>query len=279
VKGWPALAKLLPNQGDEVVKRARDWLGLTPEKQTLELPVFQEPAWPDPPAEEAFHGLAGRIVRMIEPSSEADPVALLVQTLVAFGSIIGRGAFFQVEGDKHHANEFAVLVGRTSKGRKGTSWGRVNRLLTEAEDQWAANRIQTGLSSGEGLIWAVRDPIKKLEKIKDKGGIRYEEVDADPGEPDKRLLILETEFASVLKQTERQGNTLSPILRQAWDGMPLRTMTKNSPARSTGAHISLIGHITVDELRRYLTQTESANGFGNRHTWFCTQRSKELPEG
>src|SRR5262245_43077054 len=37
------------------------------------------PDWPAPPAVEAFHGLAGNIVRTLEPHSEADPVALLVQ--------------------------------------------------------------------------------------------------------------------------------------------------------------------------------------------------------
>jgi hypothetical protein len=50
------------------------------------------PAWPAPPAAEALHGLAGRIVRAIEPASEADVAALLVQLLVAFGSAAGRGA-------------------------------------------------------------------------------------------------------------------------------------------------------------------------------------------
>jgi hypothetical protein len=40
----------------------------------------------------------------------------------------------------------------------------------------------------------------------------------------------------------------------------------------------LIGHITADELRRYLTQTETANGFANRFTWMCVERSKALPE-
>src|SRR5262249_45494302 len=158
------------------------------------------------------------------------------------------------------------LVGRTSKARKGTSWGRVLQVFTEAEGQWAAERVQSGLSSGEGLIWAVRDPIQKRERVKDRGGpARYEEVEADPGVTDKRLLIYDPEFANVLKQTERQGNTLSTVLRQGWDGADLRTLTKNSPARATGAHISLVGHVTAEELRRYLTATESANGFGNRH--------------
>ena len=56
-------------------------------------------------------------------------------------------------------------------------------------------------------------------------------------------------------------------------------MTKNSPARATEAHISIIGHITRQELRRLLTETESANGFGNRFNWIAVRRSKILPEG
>jgi hypothetical protein len=86
---------------------------------------------------------------------------------------------------------------------------------------------------------------------------------------------------SAVRALERQGNTLSVVLRQAWDGSdrPLRTMTKNSPARATGAHVSMVGHVTVEELRRYLTDTESANGFGNRFLWCCADRSKKLPEG
>src|SRR5262249_29165099 len=60
--------------------------------------------WPEPPAVEAFHGLAGDIVRAIAPYTEADPVALLLQGLTAFGNMIGRTAYFRVEGDLHHSN-------------------------------------------------------------------------------------------------------------------------------------------------------------------------------
>jgi hypothetical protein len=280
VSGWPTLIRLLGDAGEAVVRRAMDWLGITLARRSDDIPIPEPPPWPDPPGEEAFHGLAGEIVRVIGPASEADGSALLAQSLVAFGNVIGRGAYFTVESDRHHANEFVVLVGRTSKARKGTSWGRVSRLFREAQEQWAAERVQTGLSSGEGLIWSVRDPIKKRERVKGRGeAVRYEEVEADPGVEDKRLLVYEPEFANVLKQTERQGNTLSALLRQAWDGGKLGSLTKNSPARATNAHISLIGHITADELRRYLTQTETANGYGNRHLWICADRSKLLPEG
>jgi hypothetical protein len=109
--------------------------------------------------------------------------------------------------------------------------------------------------------------------------IHYIEVEKDPGITDKRLLVYEPEFANVLKQTERQGNNLSAVLRLAWDGMDLRSMTKNSPTRAMGAHVTLVGHITADELRRYLTATETANGFANRHLFLCADRSKLLPEG
>jgi hypothetical protein len=277
--GWPGLAKLLRGDGEEVVRKVREWLGLTTPAAPAE-PITLDPTpWPDPPAREAFYGLPGDIVRAIEPASEADPAALLVQELIAFGNVIGRGAYFTVEADRHHANEFAVLVGKTSKARKGTSWGRIGGLFRETEEQWASERVQSGASSGEGIIWAVRDPITKRERVKEGKEVRYQEVEADPGVEDKRLLVYEPEFANVLKQAERQGNTLSVILRNAWDGRDLRSLTKNSPARSTGAHVSLIGHITADELRRYLTQTEMANGYGNRHLWICTARSKRLPEG
>jgi hypothetical protein len=278
--GWPTLEQLLSGDGPGVVRRVREWLGLTTPAQTVD-PTPDQQSWPNPPGQEAFHGLPGRIVRTIEPASEADPVALLVQILVAFGNIIGRGAHFQVEADRHYGNEFVVLVGRTSKARKGTSWGHIHRLMHDAEEQWTNERVQSGASSGEGIIWAVRDPITTRERIKERGeAVRYEDVEKDPGIADKRLLVYEPEFANVLKQTERTGNTLSVILRNAWDGNSvLRSLTKNSPARATGAHVSMIGHITSEELRRNLTATETANGFGNRFLWVCAERSKLLPLG
>jgi len=125
------------------------------------------------------------------------------------------------------------------------------------------DRIQNGLSSGEGLIWAVRDDLGK----------------DDPGVQDKRLLVVEGEFASTLRVLKREGNTLSPVIRSAWDTGSLNTLTKNSPAKATGAHISIVGHITRQELLRYLDDTEAGNGFGNRFLWACAKRSKCLPEG
>lgn len=138
----------------------------------------------------------------------------------------------------------------------------------------------SGLSSGEGLIWAVRDPIYKKEPIKEKGRVvDYEEVMADGGVDDKRLFVIEEEFASTIKVMRRESNILSAVIRQAWDDGNLRTLTKNNPARASNAHISILGHITQDELVRYLEDTETGNGFANRFLWVAVRRSKALPGG
>jgi hypothetical protein len=238
--------------------------------------------WPDPPSEEAYYGLAGEIVRTIGPHTEASRVALLTQTLASFGNVIGRTAYFTAEASRHYPNLYVVLVGVTSMGRKGSSWAQVLRLFRAVDPDWARHSLQAGLSSGEGLIWAVRDPITRHEPIRKNGNRAtgdYQDITIDTGVSDKRLLVFESEFASPLQVMAREGNTLSVVMRQAWDTGDLYTMTKNSPATATGAHVSIVGHITRDELRRELSTTDMGNGFANRFLWVCTTRSQELPEG
>lgn len=77
----------------------------------------------------------------------------------------------------------------------------------------------------------------------------------------------------------REGNTLSTVIRDGWDHGSLHVMTKRDPLHVEGAHILLIGHVTREELKRGLSETESANGFANRFLWARSQRSKYLPEG
>jgi hypothetical protein len=180
--------------------------------------------WPDDPDPAAYYGLAGEFVRALAPHTESSPIALLIQFLLHYGNVIGRTAYFQVEADRHYANENVVLVGATAKARKGTSESWVRAMLAECDPQWAKDCIASGLSSGEGLIWHVRDPIWKQEPIRRKHQIEgYRDVQVDKGIADKRLHVFEAEFASVLKVMERDGNTLSPILRQAWDTGYLRS--------------------------------------------------------
>ena len=219
------------------------------------------PGWPTAPGPAAYHGLLGEIVRLLEPETEADPVAILTQLLVAFGTAVGRGAYFQIEATRHHPHEFLLLVGESSRARKGTSWDHARRVICDA-DPTLSERILTGLSSGEGLVWAVRDPTAQ-----------------DAGITDRRLLALEPEFVAVLKSAGREISTLSPTLRSSWDGRPLQLLTRTAPARASVAHISLIGHITQAELLHHLTQIELANGLANRLVIIACRRTRLLPEG
>jgi hypothetical protein len=225
----------------------------------------------------ALYGLFGEVVDLLAPATEADPVAILVQLLLAFGNIVGRSPYFYVEAAHHHANLFACLVGRSAKGRKGTSHNHIIRLAREIDSEWVSERTGNGLSSGEGLIWAVRDAIFEPERNKKTGEVT--EVKTDNGVEDKRLYIAETEFAQALKVMSRPTNILSSVIRTAWDTGDLRTLVKNNPARATGAHITIVGHITQEELKRELTQCELFNGFANRFLWIAVKRSKLLPDG
>jgi hypothetical protein len=217
--------------------------------------------WPAAPDRAVYHELPSEIVNTIAPHTEADPVAILTQLLVAFGAAVGRGAFFQVEATRHHGNEFMCLVGDSARARKGSSWDHVRRLIIGA-DPSLEPRVLTGLSSGEGVIWAVRDPTSQ-----------------DPGISDQRLLVIEPEFASVLRASNREISTLSPTLRSGWDGRPLAILTRTSPARASTAHIALIGHITQHELRRHTTSLELANGYINRVLLIACRRQRLLPDG
>ena len=85
--------------------------------------------FPDPPAEEAYHGLAGDVVRTIAPHTEASPVALLIQTLRLLWKCDRADGVLHREASKHFMNLYVVLVGVTSMGRKGSSWAQVMRLF------------------------------------------------------------------------------------------------------------------------------------------------------
>lgn len=215
--------------------------------------------WPRAMEPEAFAGLAGDFVRLIEPETEADRVALLGNFLVAAGVLFGRDAYAQADGRTHFPVEYIMTVGPTGTGRKGTATGRVLATMEATEDGFRS-RVLGGLSSGEGLIKA---------------------VSAQQESPDstRRFLVLLSEFASLLGVMKREGNTMSAILREAWDGTRLQVLTRKDPLSVENVNLSVIAHITPSELLNGLTATDRANGFANRFLVVCVRRSKFLPEG
>lgn len=220
-----------------------------------------EPPWPvlDPAAR---YGLAGEIVDLIEPHSEADPVPVLAQLLSAVGVWIGPGPYVLIGASRHSPRIFTAVVGETSTGRKGESLGQVRRVLKLADPAFESECWVDGISTGEGLINAIRDPDGK-----------------DPGVPDKRLFVAEEEFAAVMIRAGRPGSILSTVLRRAWDGGTLRVITRNKPLRASGSHVGASVHVTPSELATVFGTTDRANGLGNRFLWVCSRSPKQIPRG
>ena len=239
-----------------------------PESKTVDLKT----SWPVL-SSDALPGLVGEFVNHVCDRSEADPAAVLTTFLVRFGAECGNLSHVMVGESKHYARLFSAIVGDSSKARKGTSATPVKKVFSAIH---GGSLLSKGpLSTGEGLIYAVRDELQEWVINNKTGEGKW--IIKDPGITDKRLFVQEEEFASALQATKREGNTLSPILRGLWDDGDAEPLTKTSRCKTTGAHISLITHITLGELRKTLTVTEQLNGFGNRFLWVCSQRKKILP--
>jgi hypothetical protein len=202
-----------------------------------------------------MYGLAGDVVRTLAPWTEADPAAMYFNFIAAFGSAVGRGPYMLIGADRHEPRFYVATVGPTSSGRKGTAWSVVRQVFDLAAPEWLDAHVKSGLSSGEGLIQAMADM-----------------------KNERHLLAHEPELGRVFTVAGRSGNTVSDQLRQLWDSDRVSILNRKA-INLTGAHLSMIGNITVEELRAKIADLDIWNGFGNRMLWVYGERSKLLPSG
>jgi hypothetical protein len=250
------------------------WIGAASSKKNGAKATANIQAWPIMESK-AMHGIVGRIARLATENSEADPVAVIASTLAYAAAEFGMAQYTRVGDDVHHSRHFDAIVGQSSRARKGTSYGPVRRIFDVAEQIRTSKstlpfpsgsklKISNGpLSSGEGLVYAVRDGSD-------------DEEDGDPGVQDKRLLVVEQELGAALRAFQRTGNNLSMILRMAFDGGTIAPLTKNNRTVATNPHINVLGHITRQELSSLLSATEIWNGLGNRFQWLMARRPKTV---
>jgi len=226
------------------------------------------PPWPTM-RPEAQHGLAGDFVRLFDPYTEADPAAVLFCFLAAAGCWLGPTYYIKGGNARHPGKVWPLLTGDTSTGAKGTAIAVVKSFWRDFDKHFVLTCTASGLSTGEGLIRAVRDP----------NGDDPSAPNFDEGVHDKRLWIDAPEFASVLERSRREGNSLSGTLREAYDWVILQTLTSGSPLKATDSHIVIVPQITPAELVAKLSTTDVSNGLANRFMTVCTRMSKLLPEG
>ena len=231
----------------------------------------------------ALPDLVGDFVDLATMNSEADPAAVLTTFLVRFACEAGgpdpttRPHLF-IGDSRHEPRLFAAVVGQSSKARKGTSASPVARMFSLDNSENSENSLRMSatspgpLSSGEGVVWNVRDELRAWEVDKKTGAGQW--LVKDPGIPDKRLNIADEELAAGLRCIKRDGNTLSTALRGLWDNGTVHPLTKSSPSKTTQAHVNIVAHITLEELSRVLDEVELFNGFANRFLWTLARRTR-----
>ncbi|MBZ0135763.1 MAG: hypothetical protein K8I27_05280 [Planctomycetes bacterium] len=248
----------------------------------------------------ALYGFAGEFVKACRPYTEACDAGVLFSLLPYAAACMGadlEAPVYFVGAGKHHCRLFTVLCGPTSEGRKGSSYDPVRALAqigADADDgrevcasadldtQSVLQRPRTpnshegGLSTAEGLGFRIRDE-REVGRKRTKRGEADGEPIIDPGEPDKRLLIVQSEFGAVLRMNQREGNTLSEGLRAFYDGHTWGPLVKRDGYQTTRPHVNILGNITLEELRELLDSCSIFNGFANRFLWPFVERSRLLP--
>ena len=214
-----------------------------------------------------LYGLVGDVARAGSEDTEANPYAIAANFMAYLSCAIGRGPYLPVGNTWHHARLFILHIGRSGRGRKGDAVSLVNRLdtaLRQLREAAAPPVHRGGLSSREGLVSLFHDGYKqgKLEV---------------PAILDKRLWVVESEFANVLHQGRREGNTLSAALRDCWDGVCLKPATKSNRLYASHPHLCLSGAISPSELLALMRARELTNGFANRFLMLWAEREKVVP--
>lgn len=219
---------------------------------------------PDPAC---LYGLVGDVALAGSENTEANPYAVALNFMVYLSAALGRGSFTPVGNTWHHPRQFGLHVGRSGRGRKGDAASLIHRIdmaVRTANEDAAPQVHRGGLSTREGLALMIHDGWAQGK-------------DEVPPIHDKRLCVFESEFANILAQGKRDGNTLSSALRDAWDGVSIKPATKSNRVWASNPHIGLMGAVTPNELRVLMASRELTNGFANRFLIIWAERIKVLP--
>jgi uncharacterized membrane protein (UPF0136 family) len=176
--------------------------------------------------------------------TDASFEALTITSLTYLGALLGHTPSTFYGSREQHAAFFSMLVGMTGKSRKGTTVSLVSGALAQATD--GVRGLKQSPNSGEGLIALAA------------------KADGAP------MLILEEEFDRFLTSKGREGSTLSSILRQAFDDIPLTSATAQKIVRSDTHHIAMLGNVTREDIGDGMARIDLKNGFANRILWAGT---------
>ncbi|MEW1672001.1 DUF3987 domain-containing protein [Streptomyces noursei] len=200
------------------------------------------------------------------PQTEADPIGVYTATLSLFSAAIN--GHVRTE-DGRPVAIWSVLAGRSGIGCKGTAYRNARSLMGAQFDGFFATRIISGISSGPSLVSNLY-------------GIELASMGSEDG-PDSRALIIEEEWAEILKRAKRCP-TFDQKLRSAWDGGEIQNRTKGKDGTGDVQKVEapLLGfhvHITPGEWSKFVSATAALGGSYNRLLPVLVEQSKMLPYG
>jgi putative DNA primase/helicase len=219
------------------------------------------------PDQACLYGLIGDVARAGGEGTETNPYAIAANFTAYLACAVGRNPYLPIGNTWHHARQFVLHVGRSGRGRKGDALSlvmRIDQALRDLSDLHAPQIHRGGLSSREGLAALIHDGYKQ-------GRQKVEPVN------DKRLWVVESEFANVLHQGRRDGNTLSAALRDCWDGVSMKPATKSNRLYASDPHVCLSGAISPGELLALMKTRDLTNGFANRFLMVWAERTQVVP--
>ena len=229
-----------------------------------------DPILPPPRGKKSMlYGFVGEIALEAANGKEVNEYAAFMYLLTALSANFGRDIYLPIGDSYHHSRLFCLHLGRSAKGRKGETMKLVDRILEKATEIDIKNNHSNeivcvthkgGLSTREGLISLIHD------------GINLGAKNEEPAINDKRMLVIESEFANVLHQSKRDGNTLSAAIRDLYDGRSVYPLIKTNKMGATDPHIAIWGNITPSELVELVSERELSNGSFNRYITIFAER-------
>ncbi|MGB2590961.1 MAG: DnaB-like helicase N-terminal domain-containing protein [Candidatus Acidiferrum sp.] len=213
--------------------------------------IAQPQDFPAPLAKIALQGVVGKFVEAALPCIEADESCLVYQFLTAMGNVMGKNNHARFGPDIHYPNLFTLIVGDTSAG-KGQAFSATKLLMGLIDPSWTSH-CKYSAASGEAIV-------KMASEIGDDG----------------RLCLAMNEMSVLLNGAKRDGSNTSGYLRMGWDGIPLENNRARSSEVARDYLLSLIGHITPEELTEIFANVDWYNGMANRFLWATVRKSKTV---
>jgi hypothetical protein len=259
--------------------------------------VTFDTAFPKPLGPAALSGIVGEFVTAALPFTEADENCLTYQFLTAVGNMMGRKHYARFGADHHYAGLFTLIVGGTSTG-KGQALSVVKSFAHDVDPDWLDKHCRHSAASGEGLVRLAAEVCGK-DIPNDEGILGDEDDDFDDWDTedlaaqvaqqqqkkpqrlaksiDGRLMLIVPEMSVLLNSMNREGSNISGYLRQGYDRAPLENNKSKKKLIARNYLLSVVGHITPDELQEIMSTVDWYNGISNRFLWAATRKSKTLP--